>query len=77
MALPMVNCVCLNAPREMEMREEELRAGGWDPEVVGHRLVDGSQFDYQDSLIRFLVDAVRSLPSSGVLFEAILASIPS
>ncbi|EJD41710.1 FAD/NAD(P)-binding domain-containing protein [Auricularia subglabra TFB-10046 SS5] len=35
-------------------REGRLRDGGWDPYVVGHRLVDGSQYDYQDALIAFL-----------------------
>lgn len=45
-------------------REGRLRAGGWDPYVVGHRLVDGSQYDYQDALIAFLRRA-GALPHDG------------
>ncbi|EJD40489.1 FAD/NAD(P)-binding domain-containing protein [Auricularia subglabra TFB-10046 SS5] len=45
-------------------REQALRGGGWDPYAVGHRLVDGSQHDYQDRLVAFL-KGVGAMPNDG------------
>ena len=43
-------------PREvlldaLDAHEDDLRSKGYDPYYIGHRLVDGSGFDYQDELI--------------------------
>ncbi|KZW01293.1 FAD/NAD(P)-binding domain-containing protein [Exidia glandulosa HHB12029] len=50
--------------RSTRERENEFRRGGWDPYVVGHRLVDGSQHDYQDRVVD-LVKQAGAIPNDG------------
>lgn len=45
--------------RELDEQEEEVSRRGFDPYVLGHRLVQGTQSDYQDDLVEFLKKKVR------------------
>ncbi|KAF9455118.1 FAD/NAD(P)-binding domain-containing protein [Macrolepiota fuliginosa MF-IS2] len=51
--------------RELDEQEEEVRQKGLDPYVLGHRLVSGTQSDYQDDLVEFLKEKVRLLTFLG------------
>ncbi|KAJ3553277.1 hypothetical protein NP233_g12682 [Leucocoprinus birnbaumii] len=39
---------------ELDEQEEGVRRGGFDPYVRGHRLIRGTEMDYQDDLVEFL-----------------------
>lgn len=53
--------------RELDASEEGLRARGYDPYHIGHRLVEGSTFDYQDDLIEWLKGR-GAIPDDGTKF---------
>ncbi|KIJ65097.1 hypothetical protein HYDPIDRAFT_89268 [Hydnomerulius pinastri MD-312] len=53
--------------QELEASEDNLRSRGYDPYYIGHRMVDGSTFDYQDGLIDYL-KARGALPDDGTSF---------
>ncbi|KAF9234989.1 hypothetical protein BU15DRAFT_89735 [Melanogaster broomeanus] len=53
--------------KELDASEDELRSRGYDPYYIGHRLVDGSSFDYQDSLIDYLKER-KAIPDDGTNF---------
>lgn len=52
---------------ELEASEDDLRSRGYDPYYVGHRMVEGSTFDYQDRLIGSLKDQ-GAIPDDGTRF---------
>lgn len=52
---------------ELEASEDDLRSRGYDPYYVGHRMVEGSTFDYQDRLIESLKDQ-GAIPDDGTRF---------
>ncbi|KAH0836405.1 hypothetical protein J3R83DRAFT_8006 [Lanmaoa asiatica] len=63
--------------RELDASEDELRSRGYDPYYIGHRMVDGSAFDYQDHLIDRLKDQ-GAIPDDGVNFvEGWRREVPS
>ncbi|KAH7885815.1 hypothetical protein F5I97DRAFT_1927686 [Phlebopus sp. FC_14] len=48
---------------QLKDSEEDLRSRGYDPFYTGHRMVDGSSYDYQDGLINYLKER-GALPDS-------------
>ncbi|EGN95030.1 hypothetical protein SERLA73DRAFT_77046 [Serpula lacrymans var. lacrymans S7.3] len=53
--------------RELADIEEDLYSRGYDPYYIGHRMVEGSTFDYQDNLITYL-QKHGALPDDGKKF---------
>ena len=53
--------------KELDASEDALRARGYDPYYIGHRMVEGSAFDYQDDLIDRLKDH-GAIPNDGTRF---------
>ncbi|KAG8215018.1 hypothetical protein J3R82DRAFT_8426 [Butyriboletus roseoflavus] len=61
---------------EVDASEDDLRSRGYDPYYVGHRMVEGSTFDYQDHLIDSLKDQ-GAIPNDGMKFvEAWRREVP-
>ncbi|KAF9219777.1 FAD/NAD(P)-binding domain-containing protein [Gyrodon lividus] len=52
---------------ELDSNENDLRLRGYDPYYIGHRMVDGSTFDYQDGLINYLKKR-GAIPDDGTNF---------
>jgi hypothetical protein len=52
---------------ELDASEDDLRMRGYDPYYIGHRMVDGSTFDYQDGLINRLKER-GAIPDDGTNF---------
>ncbi|KAF8835802.1 FAD/NAD(P)-binding domain-containing protein [Paxillus ammoniavirescens] len=55
--------------KELDASEDDLRMRGYDPYYIGHRMVDGSTFDYQDGLINRLKER-GAIPDDGTNFVA-------
>ena len=63
--------------QELDASEDDLRSRGYDPYYIGHRMVDGSTFDYQDHLIDSLKDQ-GAIPNDGTKYvEAWRRETPS
>ena len=45
---------------ELAVAEERVRAAGFHPYVIGHKMLNGTSSDYQDELIDFLKEKVCS-----------------
>lgn len=52
------------ALKQLDEHEDDLREGGWDPYVIGHRMVNGTAFEYQDGLVQDLRDR-GAIPDDG------------